>query len=600
MKISFAKDSTEFVAFAGGLSLSGPPLFRKQGTLEGCLNYVPNINGGYSRIKGYERFSGKLAPSEARYYLIGATLTSTPAALAALTMGAQTATFIREYAPGVILVAELTAAVTNGASIMVGATNVGTVTAPVASVSITAELDAQLQLECAEVRRALIAKPTGAGPVRGVALYNGKVYCWRDNVGQTAGQMFVSSAGGWTAVSLGAVTLPPGGHYRWIVENFFGQATTRRLYFANGVGKACEFDGTTLVAITTGAAVDTPSYIASHAQRLILAQGSSIMWSVAGQPTTFSGTLGSYEFAMGDTVTGMEPIAGNTLAVATLSTVRGMIGTPSSGMDMQTLSKVDGALPHMAVLAGDLFALNETSLTSFYATQKFGSFEADGVDDAFKPARKKISTQPRASVAVNGSNQIRFMGADGSGLVCLVRGAKIAAATLIQYLFSPSCISAGIDTDGSERVFAGGDDGYVYELDRGATFDGADIEAYIKLNYMSSRSPRGDKTYFDGYVEMEAERYAPLACLPDFNYGSPDVREAVAQQLIVIGAGGRWDIAEWDNFFWDAATVTSPKFKIRGSGKNLSLTFYSKTKLDPGHTLQGVTLRYAMRKLSKV
>ena len=63
---------------------------------------------------------------------------------------------------------------------------------------------------------------------------------------------------------------------------------------------------------------------------------------VTGQPTTFSGTLGSYEFAMGDTISGMEPIAGNTLAVATLSTVRGLIGTPSAGSARIAVPRLSG------------------------------------------------------------------------------------------------------------------------------------------------------------------------------------------------------------------------------------------------------------------
>lgn len=49
------------------------------------------------------------------------------------------------------------------------------------------------------------AAPPGSGPVRGVWVYNGRVYAFRDNAGATACIMYQSSASGWTAVTLNDV-----------------------------------------------------------------------------------------------------------------------------------------------------------------------------------------------------------------------------------------------------------------------------------------------------------------------------------------------------------------------------------------------------------
>lgn len=43
--------------------------------------------------------------------------------------------------------------------------------------------------------------PTGSGPIRGVAYYNGTTYCWRNNAGGTALLMYKSTGSGWSAVS---------------------------------------------------------------------------------------------------------------------------------------------------------------------------------------------------------------------------------------------------------------------------------------------------------------------------------------------------------------------------------------------------------------
>lgn len=54
-----------------------------------------------------------------------------------------------------------------------------------------------------EAARTAITKVPGTGPVRGVWTFNNTVYAWRDNVGQTKGIMYKSSATGWQEVNLG-------------------------------------------------------------------------------------------------------------------------------------------------------------------------------------------------------------------------------------------------------------------------------------------------------------------------------------------------------------------------------------------------------------
>ncbi len=50
--------------------------------------------------------------------------------------------------------------------------------------------------------RASIGKPTGSGAIRGVAVFDGEVYCWRDNAGATAAGMWKASPSGWQAVAM--------------------------------------------------------------------------------------------------------------------------------------------------------------------------------------------------------------------------------------------------------------------------------------------------------------------------------------------------------------------------------------------------------------
>jgi hypothetical protein len=56
-----------------------------------------------------------------------------------------------------------------------------------------------------------------------------------------------------------AVTLPPGGRYEFVIENFYAASNMKRLYGVNGVGPAFEWDGETFVPIDTGISFSSPS-----------------------------------------------------------------------------------------------------------------------------------------------------------------------------------------------------------------------------------------------------------------------------------------------------------------------------------------------------
>jgi hypothetical protein len=162
--------------------------------------------------------------------------------------------------------------------------------------------------------------------------------------------------------------------------------------------------------------------------------------------------------------------------------------------------------------------------------------------------------------------------------------------------FVPYCAWSGEDETGIERAFCGGADGMVYEMNRGSTFDGAAIEASIKIAYNNSKSPRIRKRYRKVILEMTAVRYAAIRFRAEYSYGNPNTPQTEAVEFTTGGTGGYWDMANWDEFFWDAADVSQPDLPITGVGTNMAFTFASNTTLDFGHTLQGAVVHYSMRR----
>lgn len=63
-------NDTDYFPFDGGLNLVDPPIKLRPGHLLAGKNYEVGVRGGYRSIRGYERFDGRLAPSEAVYWVL--------------------------------------------------------------------------------------------------------------------------------------------------------------------------------------------------------------------------------------------------------------------------------------------------------------------------------------------------------------------------------------------------------------------------------------------------------------------------------------------------------------------------------------------------
>jgi hypothetical protein len=120
----------ERMTLAGGMDQITPTLSLPPGVVRDALNFECLEMGGYGRIGGYERYSGKPSPSDAVYTTLWiTTFTNTPAVGATITNGTATGVII---AVGVnyVAITKQVGAFAVGDSLTVGATPIGTMVAP--------------------------------------------------------------------------------------------------------------------------------------------------------------------------------------------------------------------------------------------------------------------------------------------------------------------------------------------------------------------------------------------------------------------------------------------------------------------------------------
>jgi hypothetical protein len=283
-----ARIETERVRFIGGLDLASPALDIQTGNAIVAVNYEPGILGGYKRIDGYERLDGRPAPSAATYLYLQGTF---PYVAAGTTVVGATS-----GATGIVVLCDGTATPPTTGSISVSKvsgtfvagetirkldmTVLGVLSAAIDRGYPDSLHDAMALAAAADLYRADIQAVPGTGPVRGVWMYNGVTYAFRDySISQC--RMYKSTGTGWTAITFGQelqVTQPSksvttsSGAVNWTAHGLL-------------VGALVRFSGT----IPTGASANTSYYV------------------VAVTANTFqvSLTAGGSPIALGDVASGL-------------------------------------------------------------------------------------------------------------------------------------------------------------------------------------------------------------------------------------------------------------------------------------------------------
>lgn len=401
-----------------------------------------------------------------------------------------------------------------------------------------------------------------------------------------------------------AITLLPGGRYECIVTNFGGSTTTKRVYGCDGVNLAFEFDGMTYVPIRTGMTVDAPNHIAAHLNYLFLSFLASVQFSSVGAPYGWSPLLGATELGMGENVSGFQVQPGGTtsgtLAIFTTGKLAILYGTSSSTWLLVSYRDRLGAMPYtMQTLAQTLF-LDTQGVTNIATAQEYGNFAHAVISDAVKSMLTGWRPAAIASTVSRDLAQYRLFFSNGYGLYFTVINNKLAGIMPVLFPNIVHCAWSDVNSDGTEVSYFGDTSGYVHQMNKGTSFDGAAIEARIDLAYNFSKSARTVKKYRDATLEISGGGYAEFAFGYSLGYGSTSLFQPASQSLITnFSPSSAWDTAgiTWDsNLVWDGTTLLPSVLLMEGEAENVSISIASNDDEWAPFVISGGLIHYSPRR----
>ena len=230
----------DMIAFDGGMNLVDPPVSMKPGQLLGVKNYEPGVRGGYTRVEGYERFDGRASPTRANYwvlefqsatqpFLIGDEIAQFAGPGATNMIASGRIAYARQGAGGSWIVGLVEQAggggtfasfipsgyvyTNHGAGWVLAGANVYAFRNGASDDAINEDV-IYAKTEYMRTRVMKVGDGMCAGPVRGVAIVQGRVVAWRDNIARTQCLMFTTNEdpwAGWQLVPLGSTLAFTGG-----------------------------------------------------------------------------------------------------------------------------------------------------------------------------------------------------------------------------------------------------------------------------------------------------------------------------------------------------------------------------------------------------
>lgn len=398
--------------------------------------------------------------------------------------------------------------------------------------------------------------------------------------------------------AVSAITISPGGRYIIKEYNFSGDADKRRLYGCDGVNAGFEFDGDVYVPLATTAASDVPTRVFAHKYQLFFGFEASFLQSAIGDPYQYTAMLGTAYSGLGDILTNFETLPGQALFISTEKSTYQLLGSDSAEFVLDLIDANTGAKAYTAQALNGVYSMGAEGIFKTQATDAYGNFAMRNISQKISSLIKDFSKNVVASTLYKNDRQIRYYASDGSGVAVTLMENGRHEFSSFEYPDNIVLAISGPDSNGNEVIFLGSDDGKVFQADKGSSFDGEAIEAFIIPVFNHSKSPSTYKTYRKAVFELNAQGYAELKCTPDFSYASSLLSPHTTKDVTASGLGGFWDVAYWDSIFYDTEVVAQPSISIQGTGKNITFAIYSNSAIDLGHKLDGVLFHYTPRRIA--
>ena len=553
----------------GGLVLNQSTFIMKPGQALELENFEPDIEGGYRRINGFQKFVGQTVPE---------TVSSTEALLMV--------TVFNDF----VIAARGTKIFSAGSTILT--TNVASDTTMSGSGTLIVESTAgfsssgTLFVNSEQFTYTGKTATTFTGVTRSVNSTSAAAHTTNAVVSET-----------WTTRDTGRTNATK---YSFEKFNFDGND---KLIVVDGVNDPTVFNTSLSATDVTASSVEGAKHVVAFKNHMFYSGMSStpqeVVFSQPFDEDAFSSGSGAGSIKVDDVIVGLKVFRDN-LFIFCENRIFQLGGSSSSDFAVKPVTRNIGCVNGDTIqeFAGDLIFLGPDGLRTVAGTARIGDVELGSISSNVQSLfRENLSDSASfTSLVIPDKTQYRiFFSKEGGGerstigVICVLKGQTFEFSKLRG--IRPACADT-IVTEGDVIAIHGGFDGVVYRQDQGDTFDGE----LIKAKY---RSP--DLTFNDPGIRKNMQRvninYAPESTIDAdlfvrYDYESQDSTRPAAYPLDSLNVAGIYGSAIYGTTSYGGPTQPIVRKSVEGSGFAVALRVEDGATSTAPYSLKGFQLEY--------
>lgn len=362
----------------------------------------------------------------------------------------------------------------------------------------------------------------GVGTVLGVKVINlSETVAVRSN--GSVSVYHLDTGSGWSTIATAAGL---GGKVSGKDFNF---SNTHKVIFVDGLNYPAIFNDTTntMSFLSSPADIEGSQHVEIYKNIVFLSKGPNLIYSAPYDETDYTPANGGGVINVGHTITGLTVFRDQLIVFARNKILR-LVGSSVADFQLLPITDAIGCIDGATIqeVGGDILFLAPDGLRFLGATDRFGDFALSVASSPIESDVLKFvrNSQKFSSVVIRGKAQYRIFGYIESENRRTAKG-LIATKFIdqsgegMQWSETKGIKAYCADSryvEGAEVILVGADDGYIYRLEVGSSFDGEDIEAIYESPFMPINDPSIRKTLYK--MTLYADLKGTFSASVDFNF----------------------------------------------------------------------------------
>lgn len=418
---------------------------------------------------------------------------------------------------------------------------------------------------------------TGSGDIKGTFVFNNGVMTMRGT------EVYFGTGTTWTAIN-GADTRTGSLKYRAVRYTW----STDRIVACDQINRPFRYTSAGTYTLLTNAPTGI-KFVEEFKRHLFLANGELLTFSAPGDENNYLPAAGAGTINVGFAITGIKSWRGQ-LYVFGERNISTISGTNSTDFALEPITKEIGCIAADTIqeVSGDLFYLSADGVRTIAGTSRNGDTELANVSRQISPLFNALTKTNLSTVVIRDKSQYRLFRATTSTprnlAQGIVGGLKLSTSGLIWEWtqlqgIKVFCADSGYITNGIELVVFGNEDGYVYQMEFGSTFDSTAIPAQYQTPYLVMNDPNVRKTLYKVCTFIRKSGSFNLTLGVDLEYSLANLPQPYDIPFDLADVGfAVWDdgVTVYDStFIYDSPQDIWACVNAIGSGNNISLLFTS-------------------------